>query len=91
VVWKKAARLADGPAPQWVSRDFSRPPAAELWLDHASCGVHDPEAKWSRLCAWVLQAERLGLDYGLRLPQQEIAPGQGPTHQRRCLEALACA
>jgi len=90
VVWKKAARLADGPAPQWVSRDFSHPPAAELWLDHATCGVHDPEAQRSRLCAWVLQSERLGVDYGLRLPGQEIAPGHGPAHQRRCLEALAC-
>lgn len=90
VVWKKAARLSENPAPQWVSRDFAHPPSAELWLDHASCGVHDPEAIRSRLCAWVLQAERLGIDYGLRLPGLEIAPGHGPVHQRHCLEALAC-
>ena len=37
----------------------------------------------------VLQADRLGLDYGLRLPGVEIAPNNGPVHRRRCLEALA--
>ncbi len=43
----------------------------------------------SRLTAWVLMAERLGLDYGLRLPGREIAPDQGAAHKARCLEALA--
>ena len=43
----------------------------------------------SRLAAWVLQAEKLGENYGLRLPGQEIPPGTGEAHKRRCLEALA--
>jgi hypothetical protein len=43
----------------------------------------------SRLCAWVLQAERLGLDYGLRLGTVAVGPDQGEAHKRRCLEALA--
>jgi uncharacterized protein (DUF58 family) len=91
VLWKKAARQAEGPAPSWVSREFQGSPDARLWLDHAHCGLSDPEAQRSRLCAWVLRAEQLGLDYGLRLPGCELPPGQGPAHQRRCLEALACA
>jgi hypothetical protein len=37
----------------------------------------------------VLQADKLGLDYGLRLPGVSIAPGEGEAHKRRCLEALA--
>ena len=37
----------------------------------------------------VLMADRLGLDYGLRLPGGEIAPDTGAAHRRRCLEALA--
>jgi hypothetical protein len=37
----------------------------------------------------VLQGDKLGQDYGLRLPGQEIAPGAGEAHKRRCLEALA--
>jgi len=52
----------------------------------AAAGI---EARLSRLCAWVLQADRLGLDYGLRLPGNEVRPGSGEAHKRRCLEALA--
>jgi hypothetical protein len=37
----------------------------------------------------VLQADKLALDYGLRLPSQQIAPASGEVHKRRCLEALA--
>jgi len=89
VLWKKAARLAGNERAQWVSRDFSHPAAAELWLEHARCQLHDEEARRSRLCAWVLQADALGLRYGLRLPGFEIAPEQGAVQRQRCLEALA--
>jgi uncharacterized protein (DUF58 family) len=47
------------------------------------------EQKLSRLCAWVLQADQQGLDYGLRLPAVDIPPGSGEAHKRQCLEALA--
>lgn len=90
VAWKKAARLGDDNPAQWASRDFSRPSSADLWLDASTCGLSDPEGQRSRLCAWVLQAEELGLHYGLRLNESEIAPSQGPAHQQRCLETLAC-
>jgi uncharacterized protein (DUF58 family) len=84
VVWKKAAK-----ADELVSRDSQQAQRYELWLDFAQAGHLDTERKLSRLAAWVLQAERLGLDYGLRLPGQQIAPGAGESHKRRCLEALA--
>jgi hypothetical protein len=47
------------------------------------------EHRLSRLCAWVLEAEQLELDYGLRLQGLEIAPSHGEMHKTRCLEALA--
>jgi len=50
-----------------------------------------PEAQLSRLCAWVLRAEQLGLRYGLRIAGQDIAPANGLAHQLRCLQALALA
>jgi len=91
VLWKKVARSAEGPTPTWVVRDTeARPPSQRLWLDAAHTGLADREAALSRLCAWVLQAEQLGLDYGLRLPGLELPASHGPDHQRRCLEALAC-
>lgn len=83
VVWKKVAK-----ADQLVSRDTEQAQRYELWLDFARAG-QGVEHKLSRLAAWVLQAERLGMDYGLRLPGQEIKPGAGEAHKRRCLEALA--
>jgi len=84
VVWKKAAK-----SDELVSRDTLQAQRYELWLDYAQTGPLDREARLSRLAAWVLQADRLEQDYGLRLPHQQIAPAGGEAHKRRCLEALA--
>ena len=84
IVWKKFAK-----AEQLVSRDAQQVQHTELWLDREHSGSHDPEQQLSRLCAWVLQAEQQGLDYGLRLGTLQIAPGCGDAHKKRCLEALA--
>lgn len=92
IAWKKTAK---GDA--LVSRDAQQSQRFELWLDlahtgHATGGgqaLISLEYRLSRLCAWVLEAEQRGLDYGLRLPGLEIKPGSGEAHKRRCLEALA--
>ena len=87
VVWKKWAK-----ADELVSRDAQQTQQFELWLDlaHASStATRMLEHQLSRLCAWVLLAEKQGLHYGLRLGAREIAPGTGPAHQRNCLHALA--
>ncbi len=89
VVWKKAARPWPVAPTRWSAAMPSRSQRHELWLDYAHTGLANPEARLSRLAAWVLQADRLGLHYGLRLPGQEIAQGSGPAQRRRCLEALA--
>jgi uncharacterized protein (DUF58 family) len=57
--------------------------------DRSHTGVADPEQQLFRLCAWVLAADKQGVDYGLRLGGVEIAPGCGEAHKKRCLEALA--
>jgi len=84
IVWKKAAK-----AEELVSRDAEQAQRYELWLDFRQAGHADPEMRLSRLAAWVLQADRIGMDYGLRLPGLQIAPASGESHKRRCLEALA--
>ena len=89
VLWKKAAKAGMGDYGGLVVRDSEQARHQELWLDFRLAGAIDTEQKLSRLCAWVLQAERLGLDYGLRLPTLEVSPATGQAHQRRCLEALA--
>ena len=89
VVWKKAARAQAAGSDDLVSRDTQQDQRRELWLDARATGLADTEAALSRLCAWVLAADRLGLDYGLRAGGQQLPPGHGEAHRRRCLELLA--
>lgn len=84
VVWKKTAKTDD-----LVSRDDGEAQHLELWLDQGQCGSSDKERQLSRLCAWVLEAQKRELDYGLRLSSCQIPPARGAAHQRQCLEALA--
>jgi uncharacterized protein (DUF58 family) len=87
-MWKKAAK-ADDQGNGLVVRDTQQAQRHELWLDFAQAGSLGTEARLSRLCAWVLQADKLGLSYGLRLPGRQIKPDSGEAHKRQCLEALA--
>ena len=83
VAWKKVARSGE-----LVSRETAGSAARELWLDWAAT-QGDPERRLSRLAAWVLLAEREGIDAGLRLLGQEQTPGQGAAHRRAALDMLA--
>ena len=88
VVWKKAAK-ADDSGNGLVVRDTEQAERHELWLDFMQAGTGDVEHKLSRLCAWVLMADKLGVAYGLRLPALALSPAAGEAHRRACLEALA--
>lgn len=91
VLWKKAAKAGEqgGNSAGLTVRDSRQTERQELWLDLRQAGPADLERQLSRLCAWVLQADRLGLCYGLRLGTFEIQPASGEAHKRQCLEALA--
>lgn len=91
VVWKKAARAQAAGSDELVSRDAAMAQRHELWLEPAAAALPDQEARISRLTAWVLQADRLGLEYGLQLGARTLGPDQGEVHKRACLEALATA
>jgi uncharacterized protein (DUF58 family) len=84
IAWKALARGDD-----LLTKEFQATASAELWLDWIDARAPDPEARLSVLTHWVLETERLGQGYGLRLPGVSIAPGRGETHRARCLEALA--
>jgi len=85
VAWKAVAR-----SESMFTKQFAGESAAELRLDFDRMppGM-DTEARLSRLCGWVLEAEREGAVYGLRLPGAEIPPGRGEEHRAACLAALA--
>jgi uncharacterized protein (DUF58 family) len=84
IVWKKVAKGGD-----LVSRDHVSAAQQELWLDWQQAQLSGTEPKLSRLAAWVVAADAAGLPHGLRLPGLELAPGQGPSHRRASLDALA--
>ena len=91
VVWKKAAKAdaAESSGGALVVRDTQHSDRYELWLDFMLAGSGETEHKLSRLCAWVLMADKLGVAYGLRLPGLCLPPAAGEAHRRACLEALA--
>jgi uncharacterized protein (DUF58 family) len=88
VFWKKAAKTLEAGG-DLVSRDTSTSVQQQLWLEWQACGGLAPEERLSRLSAWTLAAQRAGVEYGLRLPGQDIEPAEGEAQRRRCLEALA--
>jgi hypothetical protein len=47
------------------------------------------ESSLSQLAQWVLDCERQGETYGLRLPRATVPVGHGIAQQRACLQALA--
>jgi uncharacterized protein (DUF58 family) len=82
--WKAAAR--EQPL---LTKQFGGDRDDELWLDWRELDGTDTEPRLSQLCRWILDADRLGYRYGLRLPDVEIAPACGAGHKLHCLEALA--
>ncbi len=91
VLWRLSARSLDSGGPLLV-RDWSLPPDAtgHLSLDwHDTADLPDTEARLSRLCAWVLQADHRELSYALQLPGVHLPPAAGAAQRRAALDALA--
>lgn len=90
LLWKKAAQAFATGSGALVSRDTQHSQHVQLWLDVNHCGLAEREARIARVTAWVLEAQRRGLRWGLRLPHgASIPPGEGLPQRQRCLEALA--
>lgn len=64
--------------------------AGEVLLRYADA-AGDAEARLSRLCRQVLDAETAGLRYAVELPAASTGFGRGPRHQQDCLALLALA
>jgi uncharacterized protein (DUF58 family) len=71
------------------TRQFGGDRADRQWLSFDALEGMDTEQRLSMLCRGVLDAERGGRHYGLRLPGEVIEPGRGARHAERCLTALA--
>lgn len=84
VHWKAAAREQT-----LMTKQFAENESTALWLDWEDLGEMDTEARLSSLCRGVVDADRAGVCYGLRLPGRVIAIGTGARHRHHCLQALA--
>jgi uncharacterized protein (DUF58 family) len=84
IAWKALAREQG-----LLTKEFSATASSELWIDWEEARAQDIEARLAILCHWVLQAERFGQSYGLRIPGAVVPQGRGEAQRARCLEALA--
>ncbi len=82
--WKAVAR--EQPL---QTKQFAGDRAEQLWLDWNATNPGDVEQKLSQLCRGVLDSSQRELEYGLRLPDQEIPPTMDVAQKRLCLTALA--
>ncbi|HEA26371.1 MAG TPA: DUF58 domain-containing protein [Ectothiorhodospiraceae bacterium] len=84
VHWKGVAK---GQA--MMSKQYGGGCTREVWLDWHRLAPMGVEERLSHLCQWVLDADKQGFAYGLSIPDRRIESGQGVSHKRACLEALA--
>jgi len=71
------------------TKDFQQPLGTEVWIDWDQFAPHETETRLGLLTRAVLDADDMGLRYGLRMPSRTIEPDQGQRHRASCLEALA--
>lgn len=83
--WKSFAKGRGLHSKEYVGVNSS----VDLWLDYAVAPGSDIEERLRQLCRWIIEAERLGLAYGLMLPGIKIEPNVGADHYHQCLEVLA--
>ncbi len=82
--WMKYAQTG-----QLYTKSFVDYASHELWLDWQALTMPGIEVRLSHLCSQVLAYHQAQRKYGLKLPDQVIAPAQGDAHKNRCLRALA--
>ena len=84
IAWKASAR-----ADKLLVREYESAVARDLVIDWNAVHGLGNEQRISRLARWVVEAERSGSRYALRLPGQRLPPGRGAEHRHACLRALA--
>lgn len=85
IAWKAAAR-GQG---LFVKTFEEETQGSDAQLSLSATGVQELEHQLSRLTAWAIHAESLGVDFSLTLPDKHIALNNGPTHLHDVLKALA--
>jgi len=84
VAWKAFARSGN-----MYSKQFAGADTSSQWFDFDEIESADIEERLSILTRWIIDADSMSMDYGLRIPGEAFPPAHGDAHRRRCLEALA--
>lgn len=84
IAWKSSAR-----AERLLVREYEASAAREIEFDWYRLSGLDYEVRIRRLTRWVLDAERAGARYALKIPGEQLGPDRGPDHRHACLRALA--
>lgn len=71
------------------TRQYHSMQDSQLWLDWEQFSGMADESRLSRLCFQVLEADRQGLRYGLRIPSSVLPPDSGEAQRERALRMLA--
>lgn len=82
--WKAAARGQPLLVKQWFGDTDET-----LHFEWEMLAGLDTEARLSQFARWIVQAERDGASYGVRLPGFTREPARGEAHYHACLRALA--
>ncbi|HEX6549433.1 MAG TPA: DUF58 domain-containing protein [Gammaproteobacteria bacterium] len=84
IAWKASAREQ-----MLLTKQFTGSGEQTRWLDADLLPQFNLEQRLSILCRWVLDADAQNFHYGLRLPGEQIPPGNGAAQRERCLQLLA--
>ncbi len=84
IAWKAVARSGE-----LHTKEFSGGQPQLQWIEWSSLMMSGVENRISMMTRLVIDADAAGVQYGLRFPEFEIAPGCGNAHLGRCLKALA--
>lgn len=84
VSWKAFAR-----GQGLLVKEFDGESTSVVMIDWYSVPDFDTEQKLSLLCRMLLEAHRLNLVYGLRIPGQTIQPDRSHRQKHDCLRTLA--
>ncbi len=84
ISWKMVARTDE-----LFSKKFTGGQPELEWIDWFVLDEASVERRLSIMSAMILDAQKAGRLYGLRMPNIEIKPDNGAQHRHECLKALA--
>jgi uncharacterized protein (DUF58 family) len=84
ISWKAVAKTDE-----LFTKQFIGAKPVTYWINWNDIPANDIEQRLSMMATLIINAERNGQYYGIRLPEKEIAPDNGNAHYHRCLSELA--